>query len=92
MSFCRPDGDQRAGKAEDHAAVGIAQHHVVDAEAARAVGRVKSKAIEAMASTSGDHVMLLDVDVLDRVLEEFFFRWHNVLQFIVLRPVETRVL
>jgi hypothetical protein len=40
----------------------------------------------------GDNVVLLDVDVLDRVLEEFLFRWHNVYQCIAFSPVGTRVL
>ena len=41
-----------------------------------------------MASTSGDDVVLLDVDVLDGLLEEFFFVSHSFQDINLLRVSE----
>ena len=68
-------GDEGAGEAEDDAAVGVAEHHVVDVGGAggvtRGVGHVGHGVDE------GDDVVLLDVEVLDGAGEEFFFGRHG---------------
>ena len=80
--------DQRAGEAKNHAAVGVAQHHVVDVgrtrQIARAVGHRSHRVHQR------HNVVLGDVDVLNRLVEEFFFSSHNAHQFIVFSPVITR--
>ena len=71
-------GDEGAGEAEDDAAVGVAEHHVVDVGGAggitRGVGHVGHRVDDR------DDVVLLDVEVLDGRFEEFFFRRHGVIR------------
>ena len=57
-------GDERAGEAEDDAAVGVAEHHVVDGGGAGSVARGVGHVGHGV--DQGDDVVLLDVDVLDR--------------------------
>jgi hypothetical protein len=68
-------GDERAGQAQDDAAVGVAQHHVVDAGRAvgvtRRVGQVRHRLHQ------GDNVVLRDIDMLNGAREKFFFRRHG---------------
>src|SRR6185437_998095 len=69
--------DERAGEAKDDAAVGIAQHHVINVgrtrEIARAVGHRSHRVHQR------HNVVLGDVDVLNLVFEEFLFGSHNQL-------------
>ena len=69
-------GDERAGEAEDDAAVSVAEHHVVDGGGAggvtRGVGHV------AHGVDQGDDVVAGDVEVLDGAGEELFFCGHIV--------------
>ena len=68
-------GDERAGEAEDDAAVGVAEHHVVDIGGA--VGVTRGVGHIAHGIDDWDYVVLLDVEVLDWALEEFFFCRHS---------------
>ena len=69
-------GDEGAGEAEDDAAVGVAEHHVVDVGGAGGVTRGVGHVVHGV--DQGDDVVLLDVEVLDGALEEFFFRRHGL--------------
>ena len=68
-------GDERAGEAEDDAAVGVAEHHVVDVGGA--VGVTRGVGHVGHGVDQGHDVVLLDVEVLDGALEEFFFCRHS---------------
>ncbi len=68
-------GDERAGEAEDDAAVGVAEHHLVDGGGAGGVARAEGHRLHGV--DQRDNVVLLDVDVLDGLGEEFFFRRHS---------------
>ena len=67
-------GDEGAGEAEDDAAIGVAEHHVVDIGGAggvtRGVGHVRH------CVDDRNDIVLLDVEVLNGRFEKFFFRRH----------------
>jgi hypothetical protein len=71
-------GDERAGEAEDDAAVGVVEHHVVDGGCAVGVTRGVGHVLHGI--DQRNDVVLLDIEVLDGVGEEFFFRWHGSYQ------------
>src|SRR6185437_5716112 len=81
--------DERAGEAEDDAALGVAEHHVIDVgrtrKIARAVGHRSHRVHQR------HNVVLGDIDVLNLLVEEFLFGSHVSYQFIVFPPVITRV-
>jgi hypothetical protein len=68
-------GDERAGEAQDDAALGVAEHHVVDGGGAggvtRGVGHVGHRVHQR------DDVVGGDIDVLDGGDEEFLFSRHG---------------
>ena len=68
-------GDERAGEAEDDAAFGVGEHHVVDGggsvQVARRVGHMSHRVY------IGHDVVLGDVDVLDGGFKEFGFGFHG---------------
>ncbi len=68
-------GDHGACDAEDDAAFGIAEHHVVDGGSAVGVAGAIGHVLHGV--DQGDYVVLLDVDVLDGAVEEFFFIDHG---------------
>ena len=61
--FLQAGGDEGAGEAEDDAAVGVAEHHVVDVGGAAGVARRSRPCGHGI--DEGDDVVLRDVDVLD---------------------------
>jgi hypothetical protein len=68
---------QRPRQAEDHAALLIAQHALINkrspGKVTGGVGHVLHRIYQR------DHIVLLDVDMLDRVLEKFFLGRHRLL-------------
>ncbi len=73
LQACR---DQRSGEAEDDAAIGIAEHHLVDRGGASGIARAEGHRLHGI--DEFHNVVLLDVDVLDGLGEEFFFRRHGL--------------
>ena len=69
-------GDERAGEAEDDAAVGVAEHHVVDVGGAVRC-HARSRPCCAMASTRGTTLCCLMSRCWMGRLEEFFFGRHS---------------
>lgn len=69
-------GDERAGEAEDDAAVLVLEHHLVDLGGAVQVTRRVGHVCHGV--DQRNDVVLLDVDVLDRGSENLFFRRHNI--------------
>ena len=67
--------NQRPRQAQDHPAIGVAQHHLVDRGSprriARGVGHRRHRVHQR------NHVVTRNVDVLDRRCEQFFFSWHS---------------
>ena len=74
--FLQAGGDERAGEAEDDAAIGVAEHHVVDVGGAVGVARGVGHVLHGV--DERDDVVLLDVEVLDGAVEEFFFCRHGL--------------
>jgi len=56
-------GDERSGEAEDDAALGVTQHHLVDGGGTGEVARRVGHGVHGIDQC--DNVVLLDVDVLD---------------------------
>jgi hypothetical protein len=69
-------GDQRSGETEDDAAVGIAKHHLVNRGGAGGIARTEGHRLHGI--DQSDYVVLLDIDVLDGLGEEFLFRRHSL--------------
>ncbi len=67
--------DQRAGKAENDAAFLIAKHALVDGSCPVEVTGAEGHVLHGV--DESNDVVLLDIDVLNGVLEEFLFRRHN---------------
>ncbi len=70
----QPGRDERTGEAENDAALGIAQHHVVDGGGAGKVTRAIGHLGHGV--DKRHDVVLGDIDVLDGVLEKFLFCGH----------------
>ena len=68
-------GDHGASDAEDDATFGVAEHHVVDGGCAVGVAGAIGHVLHGV--DQRDYVVLLDIDVLDRTVEEFFFIDHG---------------
>jgi hypothetical protein len=81
--------DQRAGEADDHAAVGVAEHPVVDVGRPGQVAGRKGERLHRL--DQRHHVVLLDVDVLDRLLQKFLLRWFPVGHGLRLLAIFSRV-
>ncbi len=62
--------DERAGQAKDHAALGVAEHAVVDVGGAMQVAGAERHVLHGI--DEGDDIVLGDVDMLDRLAEKFF--------------------
>ena len=74
-TFFKPGADQRAGQAEDDAALVVAEHAVVDlGRAGQVAGR---KGHVAHGLDQRHHVVPRDVDVLDFLDEQFLFGRHR---------------
>ena len=75
--------DQRSGEAQDDAAILVAQHAFVDRGGAGEITRAVGHVLHGI--DQRHHIVLLDIDVLDGLLEQFFLGSHSV-QDINLRP------
>ena len=71
-------GDEGAGQAEDDSAVGVAEHHFVDAGGAGCVAGGVGHVGHGV--DDRDDVVLFHVEVLDGAGEEFFFGGHGNIQ------------
>ena len=71
----QPRGDQRAGQAEDDAALIVAEHPVVDVGGAGGIAR--SVGHRGHRVDERDDVVGGDINVADRGGEELFFSWHG---------------
>ncbi len=79
-------GDEGAGEAEDHAAVGVVEHHLVDVSGAGGVTRAVGHGPHGV--YKGHDVVLLDVEMLDGAVEEFFFRRHILYRIPILDSID----
>ena len=68
-------GDERAGEAEDDAAVLVAEHALVDGGSPGKVTGAVGHGVHGV--DQSDNIVLLDIDVADRMRQELFFRRHN---------------
>jgi len=69
-SFCQTGRNKRAGEAQNHAAVRVAQHHLVDGGGAGGIARGISHRGHGV--DQGNDVVSSDINVLNGRSEQFF--------------------
>src|SRR5277367_2803402 len=74
-NLLQASADQRAGKAEDDAALFVAEHALINRSCPVEVTGAEGHVLHGVYQS--DDVVLLDVDVLDRVNEKFLFCRHS---------------
>ena len=82
--------DQRSGQAQDHPAIGVAQHHLVDRGSPRRIARGVGHRGHRVHQRN--HVVGGKIDVLDGRCEQFFFGWHSQLLGYRVSPTVTLLL
>ena len=77
-NLLQPCTDQRTGKAQDDPALFIAQHALINRSCPGKVTGAVRHVLHRIHKR--DHIMLLDINMLNRLLQKVFFRSHRYIQ------------